>query len=106
MVTYRTPQIECENWILTRVLPYLNGPVGTAGDEYFGMEMIPPDSIDGHVVGIERAQVLARIGLGAFVDFPLLCTNEKQIVDGAVEVDRCPTTETAQLRCHCGFLKR
>lgn len=41
------------------MIPYLNGTVGTAGDENLWVEVVPLYSVHCHAVGIEGFQELA-----------------------------------------------
>lgn len=58
---------------LYSVIPDLDGPVCTAGDENPRVEVVPPDSVHRHAVSIIRLQQLLGVGFGALrktVDIP------------------------------------
>lgn len=60
----------CWNVLSFTVLPYsmipdLDGPVCTAGDENTWVEVVPLDSVHRHVVSIIRLQQLLGVGFGA-----------------------------------------
>jgi len=47
------------------VVPDLDGPVGAAGHEDLGVEVVPLDGVHRHVVGLVGLQELTGVGLGA-----------------------------------------
>ena len=50
------------------MVPDLDGPVGAAGQEHLGVELVPLDGVHRHVVGLVGLQELAGVGLGALED--------------------------------------
>lgn len=36
------------------VIPYFDCPIGTRGNEYFGMEMVPFDRVNSHMMSLEK----------------------------------------------------
>ena len=73
------------------MVPDLDRPVSTAGDEDLGVVVVPVDLVDGHVVGVEGVQELAGVGLGALVDLALLRAHQEQVVRLLVEVKASAT---------------
>lgn len=69
------------------VIPNFHGPISRARNEDVGVERIPPDGVDCHVMGVDRVQELAGVRFGTFVDFALLGTDQEQIVDLLVEIE-------------------
>lgn len=68
------------------MVPDLDTPVGTAGDEDLRMEVVPHHLVDSHVVGVKRVQELAGVGLGTLVDLTLLRAHKEQVICLLVEV--------------------
>ena len=74
------------------MIPYLHAPIGTARDEYFGVEWVPSDLIDGHMMRVENVQELTGVSFRAFVNASLFRPNEEQVIGLLVEVERRATT--------------
>ena len=79
-------------------VPDLHRPVRRAADEYLRMKMIPTNGVDGHVMRLERLQELIGVGLRALVNFPLLGTDDEEIILMPVEVEASSTACRATQR--------
>ena len=69
------------------VIPYLDHPLGAAGQEHGGHVLIPGDVVDRRVVRRVRLQVLRAVLRGALVDKALVGANEKHAAVVRVEGD-------------------
>ena len=69
------------------MIPYLDGPVSTAASKDARMEVVPPDSVHRHVMGVVRIQILRTVMFATLVDLALLRSHQEQIVCELVEVE-------------------
>ena len=71
------------------MIPYLDGPVSTAAGKDPGVEVVPPDRVDCHVMSLVGVQVLGAVVLAALVDLTLLRSHKEQVVRELVEIKTC-----------------
>ena len=75
------------------MVPYLDRPVGRAGQKDLRMESVPDDRVDGHVMSVIGLQELVRVGFRALVDFAFFGADQEDVVLLLVEVEARATAE-------------
>ena len=67
------------------MVPDLDGPVGAAGHEHLGVEVVPLDRVHRHVVSLVGLQELAGVDLGALEDTEVRATQLAETLDTAIQ---------------------
>jgi len=79
-VSHRVAQIECEHGLAVVVIPDLDCPVSAATGEDAGVEVVPADGVDRHVMRVVGVKELGAVVLAALVDLAFLRSHQEQVV--------------------------